>query len=32
MKTILIAAVATAALCLMLMLGAEILAYRMIAG
>lgn len=32
MKTILIVAFAAAALCLMLMLGAEILAYRMIAG
>jgi len=32
MKTILIAAIATAALCLMLMLGAEILAHRMVVG
>lgn len=32
MKTILIAAIATAALCFMLVLGAEILAYRMING
>lgn len=32
MKTILIVAIASTALCLLLVLGAEIMAYRMIAG